>query len=68
MEGCSPKRSTITPRTTEIGRSGSRFTYDSEGRLSEFRAGRDKTELNDYVGFRYDPRGRPLGNEYYAQT
>jgi hypothetical protein len=28
-----------------------RWSYDTNGRLSEFRAGRDKQELNDYVNF-----------------
>jgi len=36
--------------------------------LSEFRAGRDKQEINDYVNFKYDQTGRPLGYELYAQT
>jgi hypothetical protein len=33
----------------------------------EFRAGKDKEELNDFVNFKYDARGRPLGYELYAQ-
>jgi hypothetical protein len=45
-----------------------RWTYDKEGRLSEFKAGRDKQEMNDFVNFRYDAKGRPLGYELYAQT
>jgi hypothetical protein len=45
-----------------------RWTYDKNGRLAEFKAGRDKQEMNDYVNFKYDPRGRPLGYELYAQT
>jgi hypothetical protein len=45
-----------------------RWTYDKDGRLSEFKAGRDKQEMNDYLNFKYDPRGRPLGYELYAQT
>jgi hypothetical protein len=45
-----------------------RWTYDKEGSLSEFRAGRDKQEINDYVNFKYDSKGRPLGYELYAQT
>ncbi len=36
--------------------------------MSEFRAGRDKQEINDYVNFKYDQTGRPLGYELYAQT
>jgi len=43
-----------------------RWTYDKGGLLSEFKAGRDKEEMNDYVNFRYDPNGRPLGYELYA--
>jgi hypothetical protein len=45
-----------------------RWTYDKDGRLSEFKAGRDEQGMNDYVNFRYDARGRPLGYELYAQT
>jgi hypothetical protein len=45
-----------------------RWSYDKNGRLSEFRAGKDKEELNDFVNFRYDAEGRPLGYERYAQT
>jgi hypothetical protein len=45
-----------------------RWTYDKDGRLSEFKAGRDKQEMNDYINFKYDPKGRPLGYELYAQT
>jgi len=45
-----------------------RWSYDKDGRLSEFKAGRDKQEMNDYVNFKYDPKGRPLGYELYAQT
>ncbi len=45
-----------------------RWSYNADGRLSEFRAGRDKQELNDYVNFKYDPKGRLLGYELYAQT
>lgn len=45
-----------------------RWTYDKDGRLSEFKAGRDKQEMNDYVNFKYDSQGRPLGYELYAQT
>jgi hypothetical protein len=45
-----------------------RWSYDKDGRLSEFKAGRDKQEINDYVNFKYDPTGRPLGYELYAQT
>lgn len=44
-----------------------RWTYDKHGRLSEFKIGRDKQEENDYVNFKYDGRGRPLGYEFYAQ-
>jgi hypothetical protein len=45
-----------------------RWSYDKNGHVSEFRAGRDKEEINDYVNFRYDNQGRPLGFELYAQT
>ncbi|HKI27612.1 MAG TPA: hypothetical protein VKA07_14905 [Candidatus Sulfotelmatobacter sp.] len=45
-----------------------RWSYDTNGRLMEFKAGRDKEEMNDYVNFRYDSKGRPLGYELYAQT
>jgi hypothetical protein len=41
-----------------------RWTYDAKGRLSEFRAGRDKVEWNYYLNFKYDADGRPLGYEY----
>jgi len=44
-----------------------RWTYGKDGCLSEFKAGRDKQEMNDYVNFKYDPKGRPLGYEFYAQ-
>jgi hypothetical protein len=46
-----------------------RWNYDKDSRLSDFHAGRDKQELlNDYVNFKYDSQGRPLGYELYAQT
>jgi hypothetical protein len=45
-----------------------RWSYDKDGRLSEFKAGRDKEEMNDYVNFKYDPAGRPLGYEMHAET
>jgi hypothetical protein len=45
-----------------------RWSHDKDGRLSEFKAGRDKQEMNDFVNFKYDPKGRPLGYELYAQT
>jgi hypothetical protein len=45
-----------------------RWSCDKDGRLSEFKAGRDKQEWNDFVNFKYDPKGRPLGYELYAQT
>lgn len=44
------------------------WTYDKDNRLSEFKAGRDKQEMNDFVNFEYDAKGRPLGYELYAQT
>ncbi len=40
------------------------WSYDEQGRLSDFRAGRDKVEWNHYSNFRYDTDGRPLGYEY----
>jgi len=45
-----------------------KWSYDKDGRLSEFRAGRDKEEMNDYLNFKYDSVGRPLGYELYAET
>ncbi len=45
-----------------------RWSYDHDGRLSEFKAGRDKQEMNDYVNFKYDASGKCLGYELYAQT
>ena len=41
-----------------------RWTYSDQGRLSEFRAGRDKEEWNHFLNFKYDPNGRLLSNEY----
>jgi len=41
-----------------------RWSYDKDGRLSEFHAGRDKVEWNYYLNFKYDAEGRPLGYEY----
>jgi hypothetical protein len=46
-----------------IGRSGRSGSYDDHGRISEFRAGRDKEQMNWLVNFRYDEQGRPLGYE-----
>lgn len=40
-----------------------KWSYDEHGRLSEFRAGRDKDQMNWFVNFRYDDHGRPLGYE-----
>jgi hypothetical protein len=40
------------------------WTYDDHGRLSDFRAGRDKAEWNHYLNFKYDDEGRPLKYEY----
>jgi hypothetical protein len=45
-----------------------RWTYDKDGHLSEFKEGRDKQGMNDYVNFRYDAKGRPIGYELYAET
>jgi len=44
-----------------------RWTYDKDGRLSEFKVGRDGQATNDYVNFKYDAKGRTLGYEFYAQ-
>lgn len=41
-----------------------RWSYDEHGRVSDFRAGRDKAEWNHYLNFKYDAQGRPLGSEY----
>lgn len=41
-----------------------RWNYDEHGRLSDFRAGRDKAEWNHYFNFKYDAQERPLGSEY----
>lgn len=41
-----------------------RWSYDENGRLSDFRAGRDKVEWNHYLNFKYDADGRPLRYEY----
>ena len=41
-----------------------RWSYDEHGRLSDFRAGRDKVEWNHYLNFKYDAQARPLGYEY----
>jgi hypothetical protein len=40
-----------------------KWSYDNKGRVSEFRAGRDKEQMNWLVNFRYDEMGRPLGYE-----
>jgi len=45
-----------------------KWTYDGRGRLSEFRAGRDKAQMRWFVNFRYDARGRPLGYENKAES
>ena len=45
-------------------KSWERRTYDGHGRLSEYRAGRDKEEQNHYLNFKYDSNGRLLGCEY----
>jgi hypothetical protein len=41
-----------------------RWSYDEHGRVSDFRAGRDKVEWNHYLNFKYDAQDRPLGYEY----
>src|SRR6185312_16373844 len=45
-----------------------KWSYDKNGRVSEFRAGRDKEQMNWLVNFRYDEKGRPLGYEDKAVT
>jgi hypothetical protein len=40
-----------------------KWSYNDQGRVSEFRAGRDKEQMNWLVNFRYDKEGRPLGYE-----
>lgn len=45
-----------------------RWTYNKDGRLSELQVGGDGQATNDYVNFKYDSKGRPLGYEFYAQT
>lgn len=42
-----------------------KWNYDEHGRLSDFRAGRDKSEWNHYLNFKYDAQARPLGYEYF---
>jgi hypothetical protein len=66
----------LQSRTTMHHRTNSRFStlqkwqewqkwkYDTNGRLSDFRAGQDKEEFNHYLNFKYDVHGRPLGFEY----
>ncbi len=44
-------------------KSWERRTYDGHGRLSVYRAGRDKEEQNHYLNFKYDSNGRLLGCE-----
>jgi hypothetical protein len=43
------------------------WNYDKNGRLSEFRSGRDKVASMDLVNFKYDSKGRLLGYEVLAQ-
>jgi hypothetical protein len=40
------------------------WSYDTKGRLSDFRDGQDQAEYNHYLNFKYSPGGRPLGYEY----
>ncbi len=54
--------------TTAKGTEWQRWSYDEDGRLSEFQAGQGKQEINDYKNFKYDPIGRPLGHEPDAET
>ena len=53
-----------TPDAEEWGK----WSYDDHGRLSEFRAGRDKEQTRWFVNFRYDAKGRLLGYEDKAVT
>jgi len=41
-----------------------RWSCDKDGRLSEFKAGRDKQEWNDFVNFKYDPKAGPLDTSF----
>ena len=41
-----------------------RWNYDSEGRISDARAGRDKILSNHFLNYKYDPKDRLLGYEY----
>jgi hypothetical protein len=41
-----------------------KWSYDEHGRLSDFRAGRNKVEWNHHLNFKYDAQGRPLGYQY----
>ena len=45
-----------------------RWSYDTHGRLSEFHGGRGNEEMNDFVNFKYDEKGRLLGYEQYAES
>lgn len=40
-----------------------KWSYNAKGRVGEFRAGRDKEQMNWLVNFGYDQIGRPLGYE-----
>lgn len=40
------------------------WSYDDNGRVSDFRAGRDKAEWNHYLNFKYNEEGKPSGYEY----
>jgi len=53
-----------TDAKTSGGKDWARWTYDGNGRLSEYRAGQDKEERNHYLNFKYDSNGRLLGCEY----
>jgi hypothetical protein len=42
------------------------WSYDDHDRLSEFKAGRDKEQMNRFASFKYDEQGRCLGYENKA--
>jgi hypothetical protein len=41
-----------------------KWSYDTNGRVSEFRAGSNNKENNHFLNFKYDAEGRLLGFEY----
>ena len=52
----------------ELERVGRNGATDKDGYLSEFKAGHNKEEMNDYVNFKYDSAGHCRGYEMYAET